>query len=549
MIKNTDLLNQAVASAFGELGKAIDKPSPFDRKTRELIRLASVVTDRSATGARLHLNQALDAGATQEEVEAAIINCLPVTGIEPVAAALHTAREARDRRRIREEFCGVYPKRDPVCVSHYPNPVDDLAAGELLGRLADPPPEGNEGAVYVHVPFCKPICSFCPFQKTIYNAETAGRYLKDVVREMELYGKTPYVSGTAIHSIYFGGGTPSILSADQMIFLLDSLRSNYRVTEDAQISFEGSPASFTAEKMRALRAAGANRVSLGVQTFQRDTARHMQLSHSPERARQAIWDAQDAGFENVCIDLMYNLPGQTMESWLEDVRTAVALNVNHITLFSLCVVPGSDFANRLGKECPPIGTEDYEIELYVAGKRLLENLGYKQYSVWDFARPGFEDKHVKLYYTEQKDLFSHGPAAFGYANRTMYINRGDLPGYFKRIEGGDVSAFIGRKADEAEAMHGMMAKGLRMLRVDNADFMKMFGCAPKDRFADKIGELTERGLLTADDESVRLTERGVVWGNNVCKEFFSEASKQSFESRLMLAHGKKPPAAEEKRGE
>jgi oxygen-independent coproporphyrinogen-3 oxidase len=249
------------------------------------------------------------------------------------------------------------------------------------------------------------------------------------------------------------------------------------------------------------------------------------------------------GIKNVGIDLMYNLPEQTLTEWLEDVQKAIDLDIKHITLFSLCVVPFTRFAKQLKEgEVPPVGSEDYEIDLFIAARDHLLKAGYVQYSVWDFAKPEFIDKHVIWYYKKQKDLISHGPGAFGYINRYMYINQGKLSNYFTSLEAGHFPVEVGEKADREEAMNGMMAKSLRMMDVHRGDFKELFGVDPADHYKDKIQQLVEQDLLEVTPETIRLTPKGQVWGNNVCKEFFSEKNKQSFEMRVQLAKGKKPGA-------
>lgn len=441
------------------------------------------------------------------------------------------------------EFFNIYPKRDPICVSHYPSPVDEIKPSEVIkyAGLEKMPKEHNVGAVYVHVPFCEKICVFCPFNKVSFQQEEVNQYVESVKNEMKIYGSTNYIKNTDIDSIYFGGGTPSSLSAEQLVDLLNNVFKNYNVLPGAQVSFEGSPSTLNLEKLKAIKQAGANRLSIGVQTFNEKSAKYLKLNNTPAQAEKVIKEAFASGFENVGIDLMYNLPDQTIGEWLADVRKAIDLNVKNITVFSMCVVPFTRFFNMIkNKEVPPIGDIEDEIIMYLEAKKMLEDAGYVQYSVWDFAKPEFIDKHVILYYSKQKDLISHGPAAFGYVNRLMYINEGNVQAYLERLKDNKLSIHLGKKADEIEAMHGMMAKGLRMISVNRNDFQDLFGCQPEKYFKDKIDTLVNEGLLELNENEIKLSHKGIVWGNNVCKEFFSENNKQSFEERVSLVKGKKP---------
>lgn len=442
-----------------------------------------------------------------------------------------------------EYFYHVYSKRDPICVSHYPNPVNAPEPGQLRHILGvdNTPPLDNLGIVYIHVPFCIEICGFCPFNKVLAREHDMERYMTAVKKEIEMMATSTYASRTTIDSIYFGGGTPSALNADRMIEILSFIKTQYHILPRAQVTFEGSPGTFDRIKLERIHKAGTNRVSMGVQTFNETIGRHLGLSHTPQQAIEALKNAARAGFTNIGIDLMYNLPGQSPEDWLTDVKTAIDMNIVHITLFSLCVVPFTNFAKQVerGDVLPP-GNENYEIDLFIAARELLLKSGYVQYSVWDFAKPQFIDKHVIWYYKKQKDLFAHGPGAFGYINRCMYINRGNLHDYFKSVGKGFLPVEVEEKADDAEAMNGMMAKSLRMISVDRADFANLFHRDPVDLYKEKIDRLTRLELLEVSDQEIRLTERGIVWGNNVSKEFFSAKNKQSFADRIRLAKGKNP---------
>jgi putative oxygen-independent coproporphyrinogen III oxidase len=435
-----------------------------------------------------------------------------------------------------------YAKRDPICVSHYPNPSIEPIAEEIpnIIGLKSSPQNNNSAAIYVHVPFCAQICVFCPFNKVLYEPKDVEKYVDLLKKEIDIYSSTPYMQDSQFRSIYFGGGTPSVLKAEHIAEILEKITKKYKIMPDAQISFEGSPSTLTYEKLQALRENRVNRISIGVQTFNTEKANHLRLYHTPEKAVEVIRNAFKVGFDNVGIDLMYNLPGQSLVEWLDDVQKAVELKIRHITLFSLCVVPGTLLEQMLKSgQIPPIGDEDNEIDYYIAATKLLKEAGYVQYSVWDFALPGYIDEHVVMYYTKQRDLVAHGPAAFGNINRYMYINCGQLERYFERVENGLLPIAIGQKADEKEAINGMMAKGLRMISVKRADFRELFHSEPEEYFADKINELQARGLLEVTEDEIRLSELGIIWGNNVCKEFFSKANQQSFENRVHLAKGQK----------
>ncbi len=203
-------------------------------------------------------------------------------------------------------------------------------------------------------------------------------------------------------------------------------------------------------------------------------------------------------------------------------------------------ISAANFLEQIEKGLVPApGCENYEIDLFIAARDLLLKSGYIHYSIGNFAKPHYIDKHTIWYYKKQKDLFSHGPGAYGYINRCMYINRSGLTEYFKCVGKGFLPVNAVEKADEIEAMHGMMVKSLQAISVDRTDFVNLFNHDPLEQFQEKIKNLVQSELLEITDKEIRLTEKGIPWGYNVCKEFYSEKNKQSFIARIRPGKGRK----------
>ncbi|GAA4233573.1 radical SAM family heme chaperone HemW [Actinomadura meridiana] len=417
-----------------------------------------------------------------------------------------------------------YEKRERICVSHYPLPAEppDPAAVPGLMSLDAPARRGGEKAMYIHIPFCDKICNFCPFNKQLMDEEKLNRYVTRLKREIDDYARTPLVSSFTFGSLAIGGGTPSCLSADQMHDLITHCRTVLRFGPEAEIGIEGNPSNFDAEKLAAAREAGGNRISFGVQTFNDDFASMLEIPQEPETSRLATRVARDAGYDNVGIDLIYNLPGQTLEQWRADVSEAIDWRYDHVTLFSLIIPPFTRLFSKIDKgRLDPPGEHDHEISMYRMAAQMLREAGYEQYSVYDFALPGKINKHAVLYFSDQADLLGAGAAAFGYLGGYMYVNKGPLTEYQEAVDRGDKPVLIGSPADRDEEMCGAMAKGLRLFSVRRPRFRELFGVDPTDVFGEKIERLADQGLLEVTDEEIRLTEDGVFWGNNVCREFFS----------------------------
>lgn len=432
----------------------------------------------------------------------------------------------------------LYDWRDNICVSHYPLPKEKpekTDVSQLMGLLEEnrnPTPK----ALYIHIPFCDRICSFCPFNKVLKQEDLVTEYIKALKQEMASYARMPYIKTSKFAAVNFGGGTPSSLTGGQLTDLIESVKNNFVLTEDAVISMEGSTTNFSEEKLEAVRKAGVSRVSFGIQTFQQELREIMGLEDSSERCKELLLHAREIGYENLCIDLIYNLPGQTMQEWMEDIYYAVKSEIPHITLFALCMVPGTKLQDQIiHSQVPNVGRQNDEIDMFVQARERLREAGYIQYSIWDFAKPGKIDVNPLLYYNKQSDLVGLGPAAFGYINSYMYINKGRIFEYCQSAEQGSLPVLAGKKADRMDRMRGMMAKGLRNYSVDKELFYELFGTKPEEVFPEEINKLVKDGLIEITDRQIRLTDRGGVWGNNVSKEFFEEP--ETFAWRKSLAKG------------
>lgn len=417
-----------------------------------------------------------------------------------------------------------YDVRERICVSHYPLPEAPPEQADLntLMELDEPNPRPGQSAMYVHIPFCDKICNFCPFNKQLMDEEKMAAYLRRLTAEIAGYGATRRVSSMTFGSLAIGGGTPSCMTAAQMSAFLRHCQDTLTFAADAEFGIEGNPSNFTYDKLVAAREAGCNRISFGVQTFNDRFASMLEIPQEPETSREATRLARKAGYDNVGIDLIYNLPGQTVEQWSADVREAIEWRYDHVTLFSLIIPPFTRLHSLIhNNKLDRPGGHELEVTLYRRAAQMLRDAGYVQYSVYDFALPGKINKHAVLYFSEQRDLLGVGAAAFGYLGQYMYVNKGPLAQYEGAVDSGERPVLIGSKADLSEEMCGFMAKGLRLFSVDRRLFHQLFDADAVDVFAEQIGRVVSKGLLEVSDDAVTLTEEGVFWGNNVCREFFS----------------------------
>jgi oxygen-independent coproporphyrinogen III oxidase len=442
-----------------------------------------------------------------------------------------------------EQYTLLFNERDPICVSHYPLPIANHSHTQVVDFMAlgTPLSEAKHIAIYIHIPFCEKVCSFCPFNKYLLIEKKVNKYLNALYEEIDLYARTEYGKHVVVESINFGGGTPTALSSEQLAGILEKLKSTFRVSPDAMIFVEGNPRNFTLGKLQVLRILGLNRISVGVQTFQQKLSDDLELFHSIRDSELLVSNARQAGVENVGIDLMYNLPDQTEAQWQRDIERTIELDIDHVCLISFCVVPKTRISARIENgDLPRKGDIKNEVKLYEIASQMLLSAGYEQYSVIDFAKPGKIDRYAHLYFDRQADLIGLGTAACGYINGYMYINNGLQEEYYDSVMAGRFPVISGEKAEGKEFAHGAMAKGLRMLTVNREDFKRSFGMTPEEMFPKKVKFLEDSGLIFSDETGIHLTKNGIVWGNNVSKVFFSDKYKDfGFKSRMKFAKGKR----------
>ncbi len=419
-----------------------------------------------------------------------------------------------------------FSRRDPICVSHYPPPYQTIEPEEAVEFLAleNPNKTRSKNAVlYVHVPFCDHICSFCPFNKSLKSENKVATYLELLNNEIDRYSDTAYVKSTNFGCLALGGGTPSALTSEQLCSIISTCKKKFNLNKEPEISVEGNPSNYSADKLKASFEAGVNRVSFGVQTFNSELGKYIDLPHSSEQAIEAIENSHALGCNNVGVDLIYNLPGQTLDQWKNDLKTSIDLELEHITIFSLISPPFTKLSEQLRKgELPPAGDLSKEIEMYKTAEETLLSAGYEQYSVYDFALPNKVNLHALYYFGQQEDLLGLGPAAFGYFNDLMYINCGRLSDYQDLLVNGNYPILYGEKATSEEKIHAFVAKGLRLLKISKKLFEDKFGEKFENKFAKQIDFLLSEKLIEITDEEIRLTAKGRIWGNNICKMFFSD---------------------------
>jgi putative oxygen-independent coproporphyrinogen III oxidase len=375
--------------------------------------------------------------------------------------------------------------------------------------------------LYLHVPFCVSHCTYCDFYTKPFPGEpAAGRFARALSREIRVSAESLGLSGRRVDTLYVGGGTPSLLEPSDLEAILESAASVFRVDSGAEISMEVNPESAGPEKLRAFRALGASRLSLGVQSFQREVLETLGRAHSPEAARAGVEAARSAGFRNLSLDLMLALPGQSLASWDKDLDEALALSPDHLSAYLLEMDKETALRSRIERgELKPV-SEDEAAEMYHLAAGKLQEAGMLQYEISSFAREGFRCRHNMKYWTDLPFL-GCGPSAWSYLEGRRFRVTRDLEGYLEAV-GRGVPPDREEDAVPAESrLSEAIFAGLRLLEgIDVEAVGRAYGVPdPLGARLPRILELEEAGLLRRDGTRIRLTSRGLTVANEVFRAF------------------------------
>ena len=370
-------------------------------------------------------------------------------------------------------------------------------------------------SAYVHIPFCTQICYYCDFSKVFIKNQPVDSYLEHLIEEYDSYDIKK------LRTLYIGGGTPTALSARKLAFLLEKLTDKLDLSYLEELTIEANPGDLDLEKIAVLKDSLVNRVSLGVQTFNDRMLKQIGRSHSEKDIYENIANLKKAGFDNISIDLIYALPKQTMEDVKTNVAKAIALDIPHMSLYSLILENHTVFMNRMRRGKLPLPKEDLEAEMFDYIIAELEKAGFEHYEISNFSKPGFESRH-NLMYWDNAEYYGIGAGASGYVDGVRYKNHGPIRHYLQAVEAGNA-----RVQEEVltlkEKMEEEMFLGLRKKSgVSKKRFEEKFGLSFEDQYGAVVFELTEQGLLVPDRDIVRMTKQGLFLGDTVAEKFILE---------------------------
>ena len=375
--------------------------------------------------------------------------------------------------------------------------------------------QAKPSSAYVHIPFCTQICYYCDFSKVFIKNQPVDAYLEHLIQETRSYeiGK--------LRTLYIGGGTPTALSAQQLAYLLSELHKVMDLSEVEEFTIEANPGDLDPDKIAVLKDSLVNRVSLGVQTFDNKMLKKIGRSHKEQDIYDNIRHLKQAGFDNISIDLIYALPGQTMDQVKENVAKAIDLDIPHMSLYSLILENHTVFMNRMRRGKLPLPKEELEAEMFEYIIEELEKAGFEHYEISNFSKPGFESRH-NLVYWDNAEYYGLGAGASGYVDGIRYKNHGPIRHYLEAVEAGKARITEEHLTLE-EKMEEELFLGLRKKTgVSKARFEEKFGVSFDQRYGQVVASLTEQGLLVPDDKQVRMTKRGLFLGDTVAEKFILE---------------------------
>lgn len=386
--------------------------------------------------------------------------------------------------------------------------------------------------LYIHIPFCVKKCKYCDFNSYKMDIDAKKRYIEDLKIEMELYSNKLYKdnkykkkedyhlnSDDTITSIFVGGGTPSILTSDEIREIFTSVRAMFNIDKNAEITIECNPGTLTLEKLKTMKDIGINRLSIGLQAVQEQHLNFIGRIHTYEEFEKNYKDALSVGFKNINIDLMYSLPNQTLCDWKETLQKVSDLNPTHISAYSLILEEGTELYNMYENNKFELIDENMDIEMYEYTINYLKSKGYNQYEISNYSKDGYNCEHNILYW-ECEHYIGLGAGASGYINKNRYNNLESLDDYHLSLTKREKPIQENEILSEKDMIEEKIFMGLRMNKgIEFEDFKKKFGLDFREKYNKQIEMLLDRKLINQSFEGIQLTQKGREISNSIFIEF------------------------------
>jgi oxygen-independent coproporphyrinogen-3 oxidase len=370
--------------------------------------------------------------------------------------------------------------------------------------------------IYIHIPFCKQACHYCDFHFST-NLENRGAIVRALLEELVL--QRDYLGGEEVNTLYFGGGTPSVLTPGELDQILDTVHKTFPVNPLAEVTLEANPDDLSREKLKSLRQAGINRLSVGIQSFDDAVLKFLHRAHDAAVARQCISDAYEVGFQNISLDLIYAIPDQDEVVWERNIEEALRLKPQHISSYSLTIEEKTTFGRWAAKgKLTPVADDTAGHQLLVLVDR-LERAGFEQYEVSNFSLPGFQSKHNSSYWRSEKYL-GVGPSAHSYDGASRQFNVSNNAFYLKALQERRIPATIEVLTREDQINDYLLTTLRTSWGTDLARILNLWGYDLLAAHEGYIGALVENGHALLESRVLRLTKNGKLLADKIASDLF-----------------------------
>ena len=372
--------------------------------------------------------------------------------------------------------------------------------------------------LYIHIPYCIHKCGYCDFNSHPIKQDEMDHYIDALVVEMKHYAKI-YTNTNIIKTIFLGGGTPTTLNPFQLERILKECVNEFTIASNAEITIEANPATVGIELMKSIRTMGYNRISIGVQSFDKAELKLLDRAHGPKEIHSTVDCARKAGFDNLSLDLMFAVPNQSLSSWENNLNKALEKNPEHLSTYNLTIEQGTSFSKLQSNGKLIMPDDDHQLELYKKTIERLTKKGFHHYEISNFARRGKECKH-NITYWENKNTLGLGAGASSYMNGTRFKNINLPAHYIRQVKEKKIAVEHSETLELRQAMGETIMLGLRLLQgISIHQFEKRFQISFINLFRNIISALKEKELVIIEKDYLRLSQKGLFWADSVTLEF------------------------------
>jgi len=372
----------------------------------------------------------------------------------------------------------------------------------------------KESAIYVHIPFCDHKCIYCDFY-SIITSNNISSFLQSLKKEIKYYAEN-YSSNRIITSIFFGGGTPSLMQPEYLEEIISSIAENFSVSAEAEITMETNPGTVDKEKLRKFRTAGINRISIGVQSFNDDELKFLTRIHNSNTAVETLHIASEVGFENISLDLIFNLPKQTKQRWLSNLQQAIQLPIKHISTYSLILERGTILNKMVLDGKVKMQSDDHDADLYETTLEFFENSDFYQYEVSNFTKPGYECKHNNVYW-HYGEYLGLGTSSHSFIDGKRWWNYSSLKRYINEIDTNGIAVANCEELSPEEFHNEYIMLALRSSGIKLKIYNSTFGDNWLKKNYSYLNKLENENFILFDDSNIKLTKKGYALCDEILK--------------------------------